>query len=268
MIPAPRTQRSFSTALLGVVVVALAALALGLSVAPHPGMPPGEVELPSPPVPAFVVPQPVPLVRSETESVWAAVERAVAARTAPDGAARVLARLSTRTPEKTTNIVSVLDRQVDESGSLWVRVRLPILPNNTTGWVPRSVLGGYHSLHTHLVVSLRRQTATLVRDRRMLFRAPIGIGKAQWPTPTGHFYIRNKLTRYASPAYGPVAFGTSARSTALSDWPAGGFIGIHGTDQPELVPGPVSHGCIRMRNRDILELARLMPVGTPLTIRA
>jgi lipoprotein-anchoring transpeptidase ErfK/SrfK len=34
-----------------------------------------------------------------------------------------------------------------------------------------------------------------------------------------------------------------------------------------LIPGQVSHGCIRMRNRDILRLARLMPVGTPLTIR-
>jgi hypothetical protein len=200
--------------------------------------------------------------------VWAAVERTVAARAAPGGAARVVTRLSTRTPEKTTNIVSVLDRRPDESGRLWVRVRLPVLPNNTTGWVPRSVLGGYHSVDAHLVVSLRRQRATLIRDRRTIFRARIGIGMPQWPTPTGDFYIRNKLTRYASPSYGPVAFGTNARSSVLSDWPAGGFIGIHGTNEPELVPGPVSHGCIRMRNHDILELARLMPVGTPLTIRA
>jgi lipoprotein-anchoring transpeptidase ErfK/SrfK len=69
-----------------------------------------------------------------------------------------------------------------------------------------------------------------------------------------------------SPFYGPVAFGTSARSRVLTDWPAGGFIGIHGTDQPEQIPGRISHGCIRMRNTDILRLARLMPIGTPLTI--
>ena len=74
------------------------------------------------------------------------------------------------------------------------------------------------------------------------------------------------MTRYASPTYGPVAFGTSARSETLTDWPGGGFVGIHGTDRPDLLPGRVSHGCIRMRNDDIVELARLMPVGTPVTI--
>jgi len=79
--------------------------------------------------------------------------------------------------------------------------------------------------------------------------------------------VRNRLTRYRSPMYGPVAFGTSARSPRATDWPAGGFVGIHGTDRPDLVPGRVSHGCIRMRNADILALARRMPVGTPVTIR-
>jgi lipoprotein-anchoring transpeptidase ErfK/SrfK len=50
-----------------------------------------------------------------------------------------------------------------------------------------------------------------------------------------------------------------ARSAVLTDWPAGGFIGIHGTDGPELIPGGSSHGCIRM--------GTLMRPGTPLTIR-
>ena len=83
----------------------------------------------------------------------------------------------------------------------------------------------------------------------------------------GRFYIRNRLTRYRSPSYGPLAFGTSARSETLTDWPAGGYVGIHGTDRPGLLPGRVSHGCIRMRNRDIVALGRLMAVGTPVTIR-
>ena len=78
--------------------------------------------------------------------------------------------------------------------------------------------------------------------------------------------MRDKLTKFSSPFYGPVAFGTSARSPVLTDWPAGGFVGVHGTNQPELVPGRVSHGCIRLRNEDILRLARLLPVGTPVTI--
>ena len=107
----------------------------------------------------------------------------------------------------------------------------------------------------------------LLRDGHPVFAAPVGIGAPGTPTPRGKFYVRNRLTRYASPAYGPIAFGTSARSDQLTDWPAGGFIGIHGTDRPDLLPGRVSHGCIRMRNRAIRRLDRLMPVGTPLTIR-
>ena len=95
---------------------------------------------------------------------------------------------------------------------------------------------------------------------------PVGVGEPQWPTPTGEFYIRNVLTRFSSPFYGPVAFGTSARSNVLTDWPGGGFIGIHGTNEPEILPGQVSHGCIRMPNHAVLRLARLMPLGTPVTI--
>src|SRR5829696_2360836 len=35
----------------------------------------------------------------------------------------------------------------------------------------------------------------------------------------------------------------------------------------QLIPGRISHGCVRLRNEDIVRLSRLMPVGTPVTIR-
>ena len=107
---------------------------------------------------------------------------------------------------------------------------------------------------------------TLLRNGRRVFSAAVGVGLPQWPTPRGSFFIRNKLVRFRSAFYGPVAFGTSARSPVLTDWPGGGFVGIHGTNRPDLLPGAVSHGCIRMRNRDILRLSRLLLVGTPLRI--
>jgi len=66
--------------------------------------------------------------------------------------------------------------------------------------------------------------------------------------------------------YGVLAFGLSAYSNVIRDWTWGGVVGIHGTNSPQLIPGPISHGCVRMRNPDILRLAALMPVGTPLTI--
>jgi hypothetical protein len=171
------------------------------------------------------------------------------------------------TPEGTSNIVLVRGSRVDESGRLWIRVLLPSLGKPSTGWIPREALGGYGTVTTHLVVDLESLEATLYSDGGAIFRADIGVGKPSWPTPRGEFYIRNKLTGYASATYGPVAFGTSARSSVLTDWPAGGFVGIHGTDRPDLLPGRVSHGCIRLRNADILRLSKVMPVGTPLTIR-
>ncbi len=223
--------------------------------------------LPDPVAPGIHVPSPSPLVHSRHVARWAAVRRAVVARRGPSAAAAGVAEIDTRTPEGTANIVQVLGRARRSTGRLWVRARLPVLPNGTVGWVPRRALGGYNLVRTRLVVDRRRLRATLLRDGRPVFVARVGIGQSRYPTPAGRFYIRNKLTRYSSPTYGPLAFGTSARSTVLTDWPAGGFVGIHGTDQPGLIPGRVSHGCIRMKNAKILELGRLMPVGTPVTVR-
>jgi lipoprotein-anchoring transpeptidase ErfK/SrfK len=222
-------------------------------------------ELPASPEPALTVPTPTAIQRGGT-STWATVRRAVLARDRPRPDAKVVVRLDARTPENTSNIVLVLGRRRDDAGGIWLHVRLPVLPNDRTGWVPREALGGYGTVRTRLVIDLDGLRATLVRDRRPIFQAPIGVGEAAWPTPTGEFYIRNRLTNYDNPFYGPLAFGTSARSAVLTDWPDGGFVGIHGTNQPELLPGRVSHGCIRMRNEDILELGRLMPIGTPVTV--
>ena len=109
---------------------------------------------------------------------------------------------------------------------------------------------------------------TLVKRGRTVFSAQIGVGESRWPTPRGEYYIRSRLTGYgaAGSFYGPLAFGTSAHSDQLTDWPAGGIVGIHGTSLPQLIPGRISHGCVRLRNPDILRLDDLMPVGTPITI--
>jgi lipoprotein-anchoring transpeptidase ErfK/SrfK len=107
--------------------------------------------------------------------------------------------------------------------------------------------------------------ATLYKNGKPIFKAPVGVGKASTPTPAGRYWIREKLKGFG-PVYGPLAFGTGAYSAKLSDWPGGGVIGVHGTNEPHLVPGRPSHGCIRLHNKDILKLARLMKPGTPLLI--
>jgi lipoprotein-anchoring transpeptidase ErfK/SrfK len=263
-----RGRRVVVLSLVVLVVLTAAALAAALRPEATPAVQKtgAAPALPAAAPPAFKVPKPVPLARSRTLSRWLTLVRPTRARVAPRAQAAVVAELGTRTPEGTSNILVALGDARDEAGNLWLKVRLAVLPNGTTGWVPRSALGGNRFVRTRLIVDTERLTATLLFDGRPIFRAPVGVGKPQWPTPKGEFYIRNKLTTFKSSFYGPLAFGTSARSAILTDWPAGGFIGIHGTNQPELLPGRVSHGCIRMRNADILKLGRLLPFGTPLTI--
>jgi hypothetical protein len=208
------------------------------------------------------------LSRPGTLSRWAFVDRRVAARARPDADALIVGRLELKTEDGTDELVLALATTRGADGRRWVRVRLPIRPVGRTGWVPMSALEPLVRVKTWLRVDLRRLRATLIRSGRVVFRAPVAVGRSKWPTPRGEFYIRNKFVGFPRDTiYGALAFGTSAKSEVLTDWPRGGIVGIHGTDRPELIPGRVSHGCIRMRNRDILRLGRLMPVGTPLTIR-
>jgi hypothetical protein len=201
-----------------------------------------------------------------TVARWAGVYKPALVRARPSDASKVVTRLETRTSDQTQNIVLVLGGVQLAGDQTWYQIRLPILPNNSTGWVRKNALGDLYTVDTHLYVSLSNLTATLKRNGQVVFTTRIGAGTRTNPTPRGQFYVRTKMIGFDSPVYGPLAFGTSARSPTLTYWPGGGFVGIHGTNQPYLLPGYVSHGCIRMPNESILKLNRLMPVGTPITI--
>jgi hypothetical protein len=215
---------------------------------------------------ARVEPATVKLSGDENISRWAFVRRKVAVRSAPRISAFAKARLKIWTPEYYPNLVIALQERIDRNGT-WVQVRLPILPNNSTGWIKRGALGGFRVTRDHLVVDRAATRATLFRNGAPIFTTRVGVGKSGSPTPAGEFYVTEKMSSFHNAAYGPIAFGTSARSAVLTDWPGGGFIGIHGTDAPGLIPGHISHGCVRLRNAAILRLARLMAVGTPLTVQ-
>jgi lipoprotein-anchoring transpeptidase ErfK/SrfK len=199
---------------------------------------------------------------------FAFVDRAVAAHAQAKASARTVGRLKTRTGDKTDELVLVLASTTDEQDRTWYQVRLPIRPNGTKGWVPAEALSEPQPLDTWLKIDTSAFTATLIKKGKKVFSARVGVGQPQWATPKGQFYIRSKLTGYGAKGsfYGPVAFGTSATSDTLTDWPGGGYVGVHGTNQPGLIPGWISHGCVRLKNADILRLAKLMPVGTPVTI--
>ena len=161
-----------------------------------------------------------------------------------------------------------LDRLIaadhEDGGEPWLRIRIPRRPNGETGWVPVDMLSQLHVVRTQLIINRSTTRATLYKAGRRIWQAPVGVGKASTPTPSGKFYVR-ELLKGDGKLYGTWAFGTSAYAS-ISDWPNGGVVGVHGTDQPRLIPGRPSHGCVRVRNVNIDKLARLMPIGTPVQI--
>ena len=209
----------------------------------------------------------VVLSNEQTQTQWAHPVSRAAVRVSPDTSARVFAKLHMRTEDNRAEIYEALQQQTDAGGQAWVQIRLPMRPNGRTGWVPMTALGPLHTVHTQLVVNRRKLSATLYDNGRAVFRARVGVGRRGLATPAGHFYIREriKIGSRRGP-YGPLAFGTSAYSPKLTDWPGGGVVGIHGTNEPGLIPGRPSHGCVRLRNRDILRLGGLMPLGTPVLV--
>jgi L,D-transpeptidase catalytic domain len=149
----------------------------------------------------------------------------------------------------------------------WVRVRLPVRPNGSVGWVRSSDLRFLLNAF-RVQIDLTDHEITVWRGSRRVARERIGVGRALTPTPVGMYFL-SELINVEEPdgLYGPYAFGTSAYSPVLTNFGGGpGQIGIHGTNRPDLLGTDVSHGCIRLRNAAITRLARLLPLGTPVEI--
>lgn len=205
-----------------------------------------------------------PISNEVSTTYWAYSVKALPVRRAPLASAKVIDSVHLWTEDGFPEVYLVLAQKVYRNRT-WFEIRLPGRPNGRTGWVPEGALGALEVTHKHVVVDERRLRLTLYLRGRAIFAAPIGIGTPSTPTPTGHFWIREKFPVASDPFYGPYAFGTADYST-LSEWPHGGVVGIHGTNEPDLIPGRPSHGCIRMRNQDISRLWPLLPVGTPVTV--
>ena len=158
---------------------------------------------------------------------------------------------------------------VHSQRSKWIRLYMPTRPDGRTGWVRRRAVRVLRTPY-RLVVDLRRHRLDLWRGDRRVLRTRIVAGAAATPTPRGVFYVTQLLKpRNPNGAYGPFSFGLSAHSRVLKRFAGGnGQVGIHGTNQPWLIGTSVSHGCIRVNNRAIRRLARVLPLGTPVWIRS
>lgn len=216
---------------------------------------------------ATTVDRGVRLSNERTSTRWAHTAERAPIRRMPTVHSPAIVSTHFLTEDGFSEVYLVLRSRSDSEGHTWLQVRIPMRPNGRKGWVRDSALGPLYHVRTQLVVDRAKRRATLYAAGRQIWSAPVGIGKPSTPTPPGRFWIREKFKTHDSGGlYGPVAFGTSDYSV-LTDWPGGGVIGIHGTDEPSLIPGRPSHGCIRVKNEAVLELWRLMPIGTPVLIR-
>lgn len=201
---------------------------------------------------------------------WASPIGGPVVRARPEVGAPAVGRLRQETEDGRAEVVVVRRSRLRGDG-VWVHVRFaPGGPGRTAvGWVPRDDLDTFHVARGRLVVD-----RTTLRARfddgegRTVWRARIGVGAAATPTPGGRFFVRERLRALdgGNGLYGPYAIGTSAYAS-VSDWPRGGVVGIHGTDEPALIPGRPSHGCVRLQNDDVRTLVRLVSRGTPVLIR-
>jgi hypothetical protein len=149
----------------------------------------------------------------------------------------------------------------------WVQVQVSRRPNEATAWVKAADV----TLRTtpyKIVVDSAAHRLTLTEGTATVIDVPVATGTGGTPTPTGTFFIDGivKVNNPSGP-YGAYQLSLAAFSNVLTRFGTGnGQIAIHGTNAPGLVGTSVSHGCVRMTNADVTDVANLVSVGTPVEI--
>jgi lipoprotein-anchoring transpeptidase ErfK/SrfK len=160
---------------------------------------------------------------------------------------------------------------VEDRGD-WLKVLLPVRPNGSSGWIRRSLVD-LESHDYHAVVELGEHRITVWKGNEVLLQEPVGVGASgRTPTTQGLFYTTELYSVLPSQqsGYGPYAFALSGFSEVLYSFGDGGtgVLGLHGTGDPSSLGRDVSNGCIRMSNAGITMLAKTLPLGTPIEIKA
>lgn len=121
----------------------------------------------------------------------------------------------------------------------------------------RIVIPGFpdpNTLPYKIEVSINNRWLRLYKNQTLQKQYPIAVGRVLFNTPIGHYIIINKAPNSGGP------FGTMWMSLSKEHY------GIHGTNNPSSIGKAVSHGCIRMHNQDVEELAASIPIGTSVYI--
>ena len=189
----------------------------------------------------------------------------VAVRRAPSRSARVITTFTQFRKHFRPRVVLAVETRTNRSGEpSWYRVEIPGRPNGRTGWIPAAA-ADLTAVDRWLVIYRGSRKFELYVDGRVRRTGPIAVGARGMETPIGLFYVQSSFVPSQYPILGAYAFETSGYSK-LSEWPGGGVVGVHGTNTPWLIGQAVSHGCVRLRNSDIVALRRYVRPGTPVKI--
>jgi lipoprotein-anchoring transpeptidase ErfK/SrfK len=148
-------------------------------------------------------------------------------------------------------------------------MQIPDLPalGNSSRYLPAP-----QDLTVHLVLKLGQRQVYVYRGEKVLAKYPVAIGRPSAPTPTGSFQVFEMVVNPAwqSPWTGEVEAPGPDGSLGLR-WIgftrlSGGVIGFHGTPNVASIGRAVSHGCVRMRNEDVVKLFAQIKVGTPVRV--
>lgn len=114
----------------------------------------------------------------------------------------------------------------------------------------------YNAGSYSIVINVNNHKLTLYKYGTVQKVYPVAVGKPSTPTPRGTFKIIDKAINPGGP------FGV--RWIGLNI-PYGDY-GIHGTNNPSSIGKNISNGCIRMYNKDVLELSKIVNIGTVVRI--
>jgi hypothetical protein len=205
-------------------------------------------------------------LRSSSLAYAAVVRRPTDAYRQPGDQA--FASFRVRNVNDVPTVLGVLSSVVDgRCRAAWYRVQLPRKPNGVVGYV-RARDVELFPVRTRIEIDLSERRVTLFRSGRRVLETTGAIGSGATPTPTGSYYVDQRLIPYdTSGPFGPGAIGIAAYSEVLTGWAQGGPIAIHGTNKPWTVGKAVSNGCIRVRNPVLRRLFAAALPGTPVTIR-
>ncbi len=124
----------------------------------------------------------------------------------------------------------------------------------------------------HLVLKLSERRVYVYEGDNLLVSYQVAVGKDGWETPTGNFQVIDMIVdpAWQSPFTGEVEAPGPDGSLGLrwiAFWTNGkDFIGFHGTPSLNSLGHAASHGCVRMRNEDVVALFDKVRLGTPVKV--